>query len=97
MTCSIMHVLQVAYDVMDVDAPQFQADFSTFKKTILELEHRLGALIIQVTLVQLFRPWPCLPCWPEGRSCTAYPAEVAAHTAVHVWSALAAHVPSLID
>lgn len=41
---------QVAYDVMDVDAPQFQADFTTFKKAIKELEHRLGALIVQVIL-----------------------------------------------
>jgi hypothetical protein len=44
--------LQVAYDVMDVDVPQFQADFSTFKRAIRELEHRLGALIVQVR-----RPW----------------------------------------
>lgn len=40
--------MQVAYDVMDVDVPQFQADFTTFKHAIRELEHRLGALIVQV-------------------------------------------------
>lgn len=45
----VLHVcLQVAYDVIDVDVPQFQADFSTFKHAIRELEHRLGALIVQV-------------------------------------------------
>lgn len=40
--------MQLAYDVMDVDVPQFQADFTTFKHAIRELEHRLGALIVQV-------------------------------------------------
>ncbi|KAF6251999.1 flagellar outer dynein arm heavy chain beta [Scenedesmus sp. NREL 46B-D3] len=38
---------QVAYDVMDVDAPGFEADFSTFRDVIRELERRLGALIMQ--------------------------------------------------
>ena len=49
---TVMHVLglrsQVGYDVMDVDAPNFHSDFSTFKAVIKELEHRLGALIMQV-------------------------------------------------
>jgi dynein heavy chain len=40
--------MQVAYDVMDVDAPGFEADFSTFRDVIRELERRLGALIMQV-------------------------------------------------
>jgi hypothetical protein len=40
--------LQVTYDVMDVDVPSFQVDFGTFKGIITELEHRLGALIVQV-------------------------------------------------
>jgi len=33
---------------MDVDAPSFHKDFTTFKDVIKELEHRLGALIVQV-------------------------------------------------
>lgn len=33
---------------MDVDAPSFRRDFNTFKDVIRELEHRLGALIVQV-------------------------------------------------
>lgn len=45
--------VQVTYDVMDVDAPGFEADFSTFRDVIRELERRLGALIMQV--------WQC--CW----------------------------------
>ena len=32
---------------MDVDAPQYAADHSALRATILELERRLGALIIQ--------------------------------------------------
>jgi hypothetical protein len=32
---------------MDVDAPGFEADFSTFRDVIRELERRLGALIMQ--------------------------------------------------
>jgi hypothetical protein len=40
----------VAYDVMDVDAPGFEADFSTFRDVIRELERRLGALIMQVRM-----------------------------------------------
>eukprot|EP00879_Flechtneria_rotunda_P005416 GHRR01005708.1.p1 GENE.GHRR01005708.1~~GHRR01005708.1.p1 ORF type:complete len:1495 (+),score=578.36 GHRR01005708.1:300-4784(+) len=38
---------QVLYDVMDTDAPGFQADFTVFRDVIRELEHRLGALIMQ--------------------------------------------------
>lgn len=44
----LLALLQVAYDVMDVDVPDFHADFGTFKGIITELEHRLGALIVQV-------------------------------------------------
>ena len=32
---------------MDVDAPRYAADYGALRATILELEHRLGALIIQ--------------------------------------------------
>jgi hypothetical protein len=35
---------------MDVDAPGFEADFSTFRDVIRELERRLGALIMQVRM-----------------------------------------------
>jgi hypothetical protein len=38
----------VLYDVMDVDAPQYAADHGALRAAITELEHRLGALIIQV-------------------------------------------------
>lgn len=34
---------------MDVDALQYAADHGTLRAAILELEHLLGALIIQVT------------------------------------------------
>lgn len=33
---------------MDVDTHSFQADFAGFRGVIKELEHRLGALIMQV-------------------------------------------------
>jgi hypothetical protein len=39
---------QVPYDVMDVDAPGFAADHGALRAAISELEHRLGALIMQV-------------------------------------------------
>lgn len=39
---------QATYDVMDMDAPQYAADHAALRATILQLEHRLGALIIQV-------------------------------------------------
>eukprot|EP00878_Enallax_costatus_P014708 GHUV01015385.1.p1 GENE.GHUV01015385.1~~GHUV01015385.1.p1 ORF type:complete len:890 (+),score=327.73 GHUV01015385.1:1824-4493(+) len=38
---------QITYDVMDVGAPGFEADFHTFREVVRELEHRLGALIMQ--------------------------------------------------
>jgi len=38
---------QVQYDVMDADAPQYASDHGALRATISELEHRLGALIIQ--------------------------------------------------
>ncbi|MEW5311809.1 MAG: hypothetical protein WDW38_003494 [Sanguina aurantia] len=38
---------QVTYDVMDVDAKQFDSDFYTFRIVIKELERRLAAIIIQ--------------------------------------------------
>lgn len=41
--------------MMDVNAPSFHKDFTTFKDVIKELEHRLGALIVQVM------PGCCLP------------------------------------
>lgn len=41
--------VQITYDVMDVDAPGFEADFHTFREVVRELEHRLGALIMQVS------------------------------------------------
>jgi hypothetical protein len=44
----------VGYDVMDVDAPSFQADFNTFKNVIKELEHRLSALIVQVRCANMW-------------------------------------------
>jgi len=34
---------------MDVDMPSFEADFAGFRAVIKELEHRLGALIMQVS------------------------------------------------
>jgi hypothetical protein len=36
---------------MDVDAPGFVADHGALRAAITELEHRLGALIIQVWCV----------------------------------------------
>lgn len=39
---------QVQYDVMDVDAKQFDEDFYAFRVVIKELERRLAAIIIQV-------------------------------------------------
>jgi hypothetical protein len=38
---------------MDVDAPGFEADFSTFRDVIRELERRLGALIVQVRISKI--------------------------------------------
>ncbi|GBF97683.1 flagellar outer dynein arm heavy chain beta [Raphidocelis subcapitata] len=38
---------QVQYDVMDVDAPNYAADHEALAASVSELEHRLGALIIQ--------------------------------------------------
>lgn len=46
--------MQVGYDVMDVDAPSFQADFNTFKNVIKELEKRLSALIVQVRCAHMW-------------------------------------------
>lgn len=40
--------IQISYDVMDVDAPGFEADFHRFREMVQELERRLGALIMQV-------------------------------------------------
>lgn len=44
--------LQVQYDVMDADAPQYAADHGALRATISELEHRLGALIMQVRVLR---------------------------------------------
>jgi hypothetical protein len=41
-------LLQVQYDVMDVDAKSFDHDFYQFRSVIKELERRLGAIIMQV-------------------------------------------------
>jgi hypothetical protein len=93
-----MLVLQVAYDVMDVDSPQFQADFGTFKKAILEMEHRLGALIVQVMLFGSFahgsvchaghrQPLTYSAAVAASTSSAASPAQVAASTACMVCSA----------
>lgn len=41
---------QVTYDVMDVDAKQFDEDFYGFRVVIKELERRLAAIIIQVRM-----------------------------------------------
>lgn len=90
---AITLVLQVTYDVMDVDSPQFQADFGTFKKAILEMEHRLGALIVQVVLVWPICPWLCLPCRPAGSPMKSIvqqllPVLQQLLPAQHVWSVL---------
>lgn len=39
---------QVQYDVMDVSAPGYATDHEALAAAVSELEHRLGALIIQV-------------------------------------------------
>ena len=39
---------QVAYDVMDVDAPNSAADHGALRSAITGMEHRLGTLIMQV-------------------------------------------------
>ena len=39
---------QVAYDVMDVDAPNYAADHGALRSAITGMEHRLGTLIMQV-------------------------------------------------
>jgi hypothetical protein len=43
--CSLM---QLPYDVMDVNMKAFEVDFAAFRAIIKELERRLGALIMQV-------------------------------------------------
>jgi hypothetical protein len=54
---------------MNVDVPDFHADFGTFKGIITELEHRLGALIVLVCAL-LLATENCLlrfsmpPAWP---------------------------------
>lgn len=62
---------------MDVDAPAFEADFSTFRDVIKELERRLGALIMQVCCWQASFTHTCMllsrrpPCHSTNRMCTA--------------------------
>jgi hypothetical protein len=47
----------VTYDVMDVDVPAFASDFEAFRAVISELEHRLGALILQVQCMCTLTGW----------------------------------------
>lgn len=47
-TSAVEKFQQVTYDVMDVDAKQFDEDFFGFRVVIKELERRLAAIIIQV-------------------------------------------------
>ncbi|PNW78281.1 hypothetical protein CHLRE_09g403800v5 [Chlamydomonas reinhardtii] len=46
-TSAVEKFQQVTYDVMDVDAKQFDEDFFGFRVVIKELERRLAAIIIQ--------------------------------------------------
>lgn len=49
------------YDAMNVDATQFKDDFAIFCGVIRELERRLGAVIAQVHVPQLFRQFHTHP------------------------------------
>ncbi len=56
---------QVTYDVMDVDAKQFDTDFYSFRVVIKELERRLAAIIIQAGMSSPARKAEsCLVPWP---------------------------------
>jgi hypothetical protein len=41
-------LLQLPYDVMDVDVKAFEGDYAAFHRVIKELDMRLGTLIMQV-------------------------------------------------
>lgn len=58
---------------MDVDAPQYAADHAALRATILQLEHRLGALIIQVRAAEGAVMGP-------GTLCSTHLSKVAGHT-----------------
>lgn len=49
-TTAVEKFKAVEYDVMDTDAKQFDEDFYTFRVVIKELERRLAAIIIQVSI-----------------------------------------------